>query len=277
MVFQFGMTKNNLNRKWCFLLAVLCLFCSLEGKEVSQILQSIPSKDKERLEFFFSFLVQFDNLGFVLFGNTKPAAFCSIPLVCNYPVVPKSIPNPLQYQKDLKRSWAVWTRYRNRFKHPNIIVCEEYDGFKKSAFVQLIFIDKRKLTTLLAQFREDFAEVLGEDFSSEKFIAQIEKKRKLRPLIHHDEKLLGLILGFGKESASTFKNVENSGQEDPNFKIAGRKPKGCCIIPVSFKGNPDSDQVKTLIDIYTKEILEIEEIFKSDTFLLTALEKFCSP
>ncbi|NGX55427.1 MAG: hypothetical protein KR126chlam2_01062 [Chlamydiae bacterium] len=260
------------------LLAAFLLFCSLEGTEVSEKLQSIPPKDKEKIEFFFSYLVQRDNLGFVLFGNTKTAAFCSIPIVCNYALVPKLVTKtPLQYQKNLKQSWAVWARYRTRFKHPNIIVCEEHDRFNKSAFLQLIFIDKRKLAHLLEQYREDFEEVLGENFSSADFIAKIEKKRKLRPLINRDEKLLGLILGFGKESSTGFKNMQNEEAADPNFKMAGRRPKACCIVPVSFRGNPDSTEVKALVETYTKEILEIEDIFKSDSFLTDILEKFCSP
>ncbi len=259
-------------------LSLFLLFCSFEGKEVSEILQSIPSKDKEEIAFFFSYLVQRDNLGFILFGETKTAAFCSIPIVCKDALVPKSVTtNPLQYQKNLKQSWAVWARYRNRFKHPNIIVCEEHDRFKKSAFLQLIFIDKRKLTALLEQYREDFEEVLGENFSSADFVAKVEKKRKLRPLLNRDEKLFGLILGFGKESSTGFKNMKNGEEEDPSFKIAGRRPKGCCIVPVSFRGNPDSPEVKSLIDTYTKEVLEIETIFKSDSFLTDTLEKFCSP
>lgn len=258
-----------------FLLFFL-LFCTLEGREVSEILRSIPSRDIEKIEFFFSYLVQRDSLGFVLFGNTKVASFCSIPIVCNYALVPKSVAeHPLEYQKKLKESWVVWNRYRNRFKHPNIIVCEECNCFEKSSFLQLIFIDKRKLITLLETCRADFEEVLGEKFSSEEFVNLIEKKRKLRTLINHDEKLFGLILGFGKEPSAAFKN-RLSGEGDLILKRVGHRPKGCCIVPVSFMGNPDSPEVQALINTYTKEILEIEAIFKSDSFLSVALEKFCS-
>ena len=257
-------------------LTVFFLFCSLEGKEVADIMQSMPSKDKERIEFFFSYLVQRDNLGFVLFGHTKAAAFCSIPIVCDYALVPESITEtPLKYQKNLKQSWAVWNRYKDKFKHPNIIICEEHDCFKKSAFLQLFFIDKRKLGPLLDEHREDFEKVLGKNFLATDFMDRLEKKRKLRPLIKHDEKLLGLILGFGKESSSGFKKMQK-GEKDPLFTRVGHRPKGCCIVPVSFRGNPDSTEVKALVDTYTKEILEIEDIFKRDSFLSDTLEKFCS-
>lgn len=261
-----------------FFLVFLLLFSILEGKEVAEILHSIPSKDKEKIEFFFSYLIQRDNLGFVLFGKEKAAAFSSIPIVCNYALVPQSVTkSPLKYQKNLKQSLAVWERYKNRFKHPNIIVCKEHDRFKESAFIQLIFIDKKKFKELLNLYREDFEEILGTNFSAEAFIAKVENKRKLRPLINHDEKLFGLILGFGKESSTSFKNMTNGEEQDPDFKVAGHKPKQCCIVPVSFRGDPQSNEVKSLIDNYTKEILEIENIFKSDSFLLTTLEKFCAP
>ncbi len=259
-------------------LILFLLFCSLEGMEVTEILHSIPPKDREKIEFLFSYLIQRDNLGFVLFGNMKTAAFCSIPVVCDYAIVPKSMtPTPLRYQKNLKQALDVWGFYKHRFKHPNIIVCEEYNCFTTSSFLQLIFIDKRKLASLLEKYREDFEEVLGKNFSSVDFIAKVEKKRKLRPLIHHDEKLLGLLLGFGRESSNSFKKMSHGEEADPTYKIAGHRPKGCCIVPVSFRGNPDSEEVKALIDIYSKELVEIESIFKSDSFFVTTLEKFCSP
>lgn len=259
------------------LTAVFLLLCSLEGTEVERVLQSIPSKDLKKIEFLFSDLVQCQNLGFVLFGNTKTAALCTIPIACNYAIVPQSVTaNPLQYQKNLRDAWAVWERYQNRFEHPNIIVCQEYEYSRTSAFLQLIFIDKRKLVTLLDEYQDVFAEILGPNFSSTIFIEQIEKKGKIRSLIGNDEKLFGLLLGFGLESSAGFKNMITAKKEVP-LTIAGYKPKGNCIIPVSFRGNPESKEVQALVDGYTREIHEIERIFRGNSFLVETLEKFCAP
>ena len=108
------------------------------------------------------------------------------------------------------------------------------------------------------------------------FILQLEKKKKLRPLIHYDQKLLGILLGFGRESSSAFRDMYLGQEVIPPLKRVGYRPKGCSITPVSFRGDPDSQEVKELIEIYTNEIQEIEKIYTGGSFLITTLEAFCS-
>ncbi len=253
------------------------LICSLEGAEVSDILKTIPPKDRQKIEKVFTYLVQRDSLGYVLFGETKPAAICSIPIACKYALIPPSfVEGPFfKYQNSLKQCWAIWKHYEGRFKHANLIVCEEHNRFKSSSFLQLIFINKPRLKQLLEQYEEDFIQVLGANFSPEEFIARLEQKKQLRPLIRHDEKLLGLILGFGKESAEAFKNNDLSETADHPLGYAFYRPPNCSITLVSFRGNPESKEVQELLEAYTKEIPVIEEALKSDSFLVSLLEKFC--
>jgi|GEM_PF-1921824 len=256
---------------------LIFLLSPLHGNEIERLLQSIPQQDREKIELLFTYFVQCDNLGHVLFGKTKSAAVATIPLVCDYPLVPPSVStNPLCYQRQIKESWQVWQQYSHKFYHPNIIICQEHVRSKQEAFLNLFFIHKERLQKLLQEHHQAFAEILGDHFSAKAFIAKLEKKKKLRPLLRHDKKLMGLILGFGKEASTTFKQMRLGEQVAASFKVAGYKPPGSQVIPVSFRGDPNSSEVRALVDGYTSEMATIERILKSDAFLTTTLERFCA-
>lgn len=260
-----------------FLVAVLFSF-SLRGQTIEKLLDGIAPDDREKIEQLFSFFVRRDSLGYVLFGETKPVCATGIALTCKESMTPFAwTDNPLHYQKEIKGCWEVWQRYAHLFKHPNIIICEEYEGMAGGIYLHLFFINKKTVGPLLEKYREDFAEILGVKFSPKAFIAELEKKKKLRPLIQNDEKLMGLLLGFGRESSTAFKNFRKKGDElaRPLGRIAHR-PKGCPITPVCFRGYEDSQEVKELVKIYDKEIQEIADIFNDKNFLTITLQKLCS-
>lgn len=259
------------------ILIIFFLVCPLEASDIDNKLKNIPLKDREKIERLFSCFVSHEGLGFVLFKETKPACMISLPLTHKRYVMPYKVDNPLRFQRDLGLCWQAWTYYRHLFKHPGVIVCEEYESINGGMYLQLFIINKKTVKSLLENHRDDFAEVLGEEFTPQRFINKLEKKKKLRPLIHRDDKLLGLLLGFGRESSTAFRDLARGIDISPPLSRAGRRPIGCCIAPVSFRGNPDSPEVKTLVETYTKEILEIEDIFKGDAFLTDILKKFCSP
>jgi hypothetical protein len=261
-----------------FLSVLFCFFClsSINADEVSKILQKIPLEDKEKIEKLFSFFVRRDSLGYVLFGNTKSTCATGISLSCKEVVIPPSWSDkPIRFQKDLKEYWEVWSRWEHLFKHPNILVCTEHVPLGGGMYLQLYFINKRTLESLLQKHHTDFAEILGEKFSPKTFIVQLEKKKKLRPLIKHDEKLLGILLGFGKESSEAFKSFSQGIDTIPTLGRIAQRPKGCLITPVCFRGYEDSWEVKELTKIYAEEIQEIDQIYKSSSFLVHTLEKYC--
>lgn len=126
---------------------------------------SLPSRDREKIEFLFKFLVQRDTLGFVLFGEHKCLTFTGIPLTHKEYFLPYKIENGMQFQRKLKESWHVWKRYESRFKHQNILICENYQSFENEMHLQIFIFDKKKLKHALEKYFCDFKEVLGEKFS----------------------------------------------------------------------------------------------------------------
>ncbi len=153
--------------------------------------------------------------------------------------------------------------------------------------LQLFILDKRKLKATLEKYADDFREVLGPDFTPAQFIAALEEKRKLRPLnkrerklrplIKGDEKLLGILLGFGRHASTLFRDYIDDETLDLPLEYLGKRPPGCLITSVSFRGYSDSEETRLLLEAYKREILEIEEIFISDSFMERTMEKLCAP
>ncbi len=256
-------------------LAVFFLICSLDASEIRNKLMKIPLKDREKIEQLFSFFVSREGLGYVLFQETKPGCFISLPLTHKSYVMPYKVDNPIRFQRNIGLCWRIWSYYSHLFKHPKILICEEYERINGGMYLQLSIFNKETLKSLLEMYHDDFAERLGTGFTPQKFIAKLEKNKRLRSLIQNDDKLLGLLLGFGRESSQAFKDMISGVELESPLKKVSHRPAGCCINPVSFRGNPDSLEVKKLIEIYTHEIQKIEKIYKNDQFLLITLEALC--
>jgi hypothetical protein len=259
------------------LIFLFFILCPLGCADVKQTFNAIPERDREKIEFLLKFLIQRDTFGFVLFGENKCLTFTGIPLTHKEYFLPYRMDNSLRFQRNLKESWYVWKRYESRFKHPNILICENYQSIENEMHLQLFLFDKKKLKTTLEKYIEDFREVLGKDFLPDKFIASLEKKRKLIPLIKGDEKLLGILHGFGRDASTLFRDHVDDQTLDPPLEYLGKRPPGCLITPVSFRGYSTSEETKLLLEAYKKEILEIEEIFNSAHFIERTIEKFCAP
>lgn len=258
-----------------FILVFLFL-CPLGYSSVEQAFARVRKKDREKIEFLFTYWIQRDTLGFLLFGEGKCLTFTGIPITHKKYFLPYKIANGYQFQKKLIEAWYAWKRNESLFKHPNYLICEHYKRLENEIYLRLFIFNKSKLRDTLMAYKADFVEVLGENFSQDGFIDKLEKKKKLMPLIKHDEKLLGILLGFGRDASTVFKYYMDKGDLDPPLEYLGKRPTGCLITPVSFRGYSSSEETKTLLDSYRKEIVEIEKIFKSDSFIQTALERFCS-
>lgn len=148
----------------------------------------------------------------------------------------------------------------------------------------ICLINKKSLIKCLQKHEVVFQEIVGKDFSVETFVEQLERTKTLRPLIRDDECLLGLILGFGLDSAAAFK--EQTSQLTTKTYPAWTEsyqgieislPKRCLIYPIGFMGNPHSKEVKKLVKIYSHEIEQLWMGYKGPGNLLKALlEQLCT-
>jgi|ERR1700722_15113646 len=143
------------------ILVFFLFFCPKGYANIEQTLKAIPEMDREKIEFLFTFWVQRDTLGFVLFGESKCLTFTGIPITHKKYFLPYKIENGFRFQKKLKESWYVWKRHESHFKHPNILICEKYKRIENEMYLQLFIFDKKKLKAVLEQYKTDFIEVLA--------------------------------------------------------------------------------------------------------------------
>jgi len=224
---------------------------------------------------FFDQAVKHDQAAHVLYFDNKPA--------CRTGSFLSKEDKTFKDRLSLK-GWNSFKKNEHLFPHPNFIfseyILEDGDDFK---ILHIYLINKRVLKSCLTRHKTLFQEILGPGFSSEEFISQLEFGCSLPSLLYEDEMLLGIILGYGEESAQAFKEVR---KKCTNFyappptetyqRIDLKRPENCKIHPVVFMGNPNSPEVRELVSTYEQELQEIWPIYnKSKKPLKTVLEKLC--
>lgn len=239
-------------------------------------LDSLSLNERSQLRIFFRKGVEIEGLGYSLFFSNKP--------VCLYPI--SKLKNQSYRARIAAKGWEVWKKHENSFCHENYLFFEERAPF--SASVQHIFIvNKSALYRCLQIYYKEFAEILGDTFSPEAFVSELKEKKQLRALIKNDEMLLGILLGYGKESASNCKKSKiNGGSVDKNKMQAipvirkrnvickgkySTHIKGGGIGPVRWIGDPNSDEVQKLVFEYQKEQVHLKKIYRRKDFLKVTL------
>ena len=256
----------------CFLL--ICVN-GLFGSVATDGIKQLSLHNRICMKEFFEQAVRYDQAAHVLCFENKPA--------CIIAIVMKS--KDLSYREQLAlKGWRAFKKNADLFPHPKFIFSENICRFDRDFKVLHIYlINKEVARETLNEHRALFQETLGEHFCPDDFVAQLEKGVSLPVLLHNNEMLLGILLGYGKESAKAFQEVRPKCTRtnippptDTYCRIDLRKPKGCRIGPVVFMGNPHSSEVQQLAAAYEKE-LEVfwQEYQQSKSHLEMVLEKLC--
>lgn len=230
-----------------------CLF----SDSIKDNLNKIPKNERKYLEYFFMEFVYYNNLAFI-FLQDKPAALLTHSL--DY------LPNcyyPWHANTDSIRGWIVWKKYEHLFSHPNFIFTED---IKNQDTRDIFVINKISLLHVLKRERERFAEKLGETFSPEEFVKKLEETKHLYPFIHYDDELLGIILGFGAESSRKFVEMH-----DQLFAMDPTREERHVMSGVVFIGDPNSQEVQKLRNIYQDQRDTLYRLYKNKDCLRTTL------
>jgi hypothetical protein len=185
-------------RKLAFLVFGVCILMFMDQQlcaSASVSFEQLSWDERFFIRQFFLYFLKEGDLGHVLFFDTKPACFTSI----------NKKPRRSYRSKNILKGWHYWKQVETEFHHSNFIFLEEEVLIGRKKFLHIFVINKKTLSEVLQANLDLFQQVLGYDFSPQNFITSLEKERQLRPLIHDDEALLGIILGFGAESSLEFK------------------------------------------------------------------------
>lgn len=239
---------------------------------VEKELNKMKHGERICLQNFFKELLLHDSLGHVLFFDTKPGCMMGF----------SEASHQHYMERKISEGWKCWKKYEPHFPHPNTIIIEEQSPYFPQEKI-LFIINKKNLLNCLKENTDLFRKGLGESFSPENFLAQLEQEKVLFSLILHDECLLGLILGFGYESALAYqqwsvnRTAEFLASVEPYKVVQPSRPKKSRIFPVSFIGNPRSLEVQQLLRQYEGELQQLWAIYKkSNDILQTILERLCA-
>lgn len=259
-------------KNYC-LLVLLFLGIPLLGSSVKENLKQISLNDKLLMKEFVELTIRQANAGHVIYFDNKP--------VCLGGTFIKS--PQIRFDNILwLKGWKAFKRNEHLFAHPNFIfnthLFEKEEGWQT---LDLFIINKKALCRCVNQHLNLFQEILGSHFTYESFLAQIESGHSLSSLIHYNEMLLGILLGFGEESCRAYQEMRNKykGGVPPWTEtycgIEIKSPNIRKIFPIGYMGNPQSLEVQKLAATYEKELEIFWNIYRKQDPLVFFLECIC--
>jgi hypothetical protein len=163
----------------------------------------VPPRDLKKIRHLFEVLVDHHDYAYTIFGS-KPMALADFCLE-----VPPHLPfyrwmrsHYLMFKR--RASLKAWYKYRDQFKFENFIFLDEEKDLISS--LALILINKNTLLRVLQAHKTVFKEELGDSFSPQSFLEQLDKREvSFAQATHHNQKLIGIMLGYGLRNATLFK------------------------------------------------------------------------
>ncbi len=238
---------------------------------VEEGLKHVSWRDKIYMRKFFDYAIKLDGAAHVLCFDHKAVCFTGV--IVKYKHRIKALP----YYKE----WLAFKKNEHLFPHPNFIFCEELNKQDEIEILDIYIINKAALYECLLTHDNLFKNAFGEDFSPDWFIGKLEEGQTLTALINHSDFLLGILLGYGEESAKAYQDVRRADGLIPEWTetytgIDAPQPRGCKILPVSFMGNPKSPKTQQLLFIYEDELQTIwNDHQKKNDSLIFFLEHLC--
>jgi hypothetical protein len=243
-------------------------------------LAQISDNERLILEKFFQLLIKSDGLGYVLFGS-KPVCLSGY-----FSCVP--IGNMLggcHASYAIKAGWNVWKKYEKYFSHPKYLIFEEVKNVEEIEIHSIYFIHKEKLLEALEKHQPLFERELTSHFDPKKFLHRIEDKQVLLGALNNHEGLLGILLGYGVSSSMNYHKRElvwkcglPISYEESDFQAISADYFDDAFIqtdiqPIHFAGNPQSPEVKAILEQNAKEQTSLVKIYSQGKFLEITLKK----
>lgn len=206
-------------KKWikCFLLiagagvSLWMLFAHFEGEKqvILRVADSVPGstltlplKDKRRLDYLFRELIFCDDLGYTLLGS-KPISFGGYlkPFGSFNPIFLYQSLLPGNYKMYL--AWKTWSKYQHFFASSKHVLWAEKSPWIENGEL-IILANKKNISHLVDQYKEDFQQILGEELNLERWFQEVGHKPLFIEILHRHEGLIGSLLGYGRENAWLF-------------------------------------------------------------------------
>jgi len=188
---------------------------SYEGKNITAILNIMPARDKQRLEYFFEELIGWDAFGYVLFGD-KPMSLGS----CNKKIDPFRCLSSFRYaisprRIQSKNGFETWRKYEKLFPMSRFVFLYEETPSDTTFF----FINKKNFIQTVESCKDSFKRILNREVTGEQLLKEGTYKPLLSEVLADNDELMGILFGFGLENARLFhqKSLLASEKEQADF------------------------------------------------------------
>lgn len=273
--------------KKVFIFLILCLALSAQAQ-----ISNIPKQDLKEIEFLFDYLISEHDFAYTLFGS-KPMSLADLSLrpPCRLPATRQN--QALNFRKKLMSSLKAWDKYKKHFKSQDFIILDSEDGF--FSCTTFFIIHKNNLLSLLKNHESLFKQELGSAFTPETFLEKLEKRETtLAEAIHTNDKLLGIMLGYGVRNASLFqerldlkKALVKSRQLSAPIKELTKRlsiveaqmsdfsvfEENAVIPPLYFLADASHPETIELKEKYEKERLKLIHLKQQPKFIECALKR----
>jgi len=196
-------------------ITIFCLHSGLSmalDKVYLDLLSSIPTEDRARLEFLFYRIFNNDHGAYTLFCD-KPVSLSG-----HFKISPweNIIELGLRGSDDevFGKEWKTWEKYRNLFKIKGYILVKE--NSKLTGITNIIFINKNEFIKYVKNNSSLFERILGHPFNPEEVLKNIEDgKITFVDSIENNEVLWGVLLGYGKHNSILYSRWHGPFREKP--------------------------------------------------------------
>ncbi len=277
-----------------YILALLSLCLTLS---VKADIGNIPRQDLKKVKYLFESLVDDHDFSYTMFGS-KPMSLADF-----YFEIPPGL-TPYRWARSQffifkrKASLSAWYKHRDEFDIKDFIFLDEEEDL--ISCLVLVIINKKNMLRTLHEHETIFRRELGDSFTPESFLEKLEKREvSLAKATHKNQKLLGIMLGYGVRNASFFQErfdlqeaVEKRKKENlPEDDILTQKLNaiesqvGCfseleaeaIIPPLYFLADVSHPETIALKLQYEKERQEIIELKEKRSFMDLVLKRLVTP
>jgi len=280
---QIKMIKNKIIP--LIFLVVFVVFMRLEASNVADILKTIPKDHQEDLRYLFRMIFLEQDGAYTVFGD-KPVSLAGGFLIPPW----KSLINGRCVGK-LGCAWKTWQKYKHKFPMQQYVILGELCKFEnpESVTLNIFVINKRAFIESIRNHIMFFESVLGDKVDPESFLKDLEDERiSFWTSIHHNEMLLGILLGYGKHNASFFNHRARHCHQVPMI-MSGTKSKYTVlnssnrniypmmiVNPVQFLADLEHPETKRLQMGYKNSRKMISSIYSQGDFLEITLTRLIS-
>jgi len=182
-----------------FLGLMLPVSGSTDNHPLDERIASVDKTDLVDIEVLFRKLVFEDDFGYTLFGE-KPISLAGY--FTEQPVGNILLGHSGRFP--VGSLWKTWSKYQQSFVGQNFLLLNEPDSSCEEIRV-ITFINKKYFVAKVNEHLDLFREELGDDVTSEGLLERISAgKETFFEILHDNEVLYGILLGYGKDNALAF-------------------------------------------------------------------------